>query len=92
MAQVNEMLTFKFRAFDLDGLEIDADVRGRVIDPKGVTTDVIFTRVSTGLYSGTYVCMREGDHWIRVEATGTIRAAVEKKFNVAKSEVVIDDA
>lgn len=89
MANVGEMLTFKFRLFNLSGVETDATVAGEVIDPKGVTTVVTFTKNSTGVYTGTFTCEKEGEHWIRVESSGGIKTAIEKSFLVAEQKVKI---
>lgn len=83
------MLTFKFRLFNLNGTETDSTVIGEIIDPKGVTTVVTFARQTTGVYEGTFVCEKEGEHWIRVESSGGIKTAVEKSFLVVPQKVKI---
>jgi hypothetical protein len=83
------MLTFKFQLFDLNGSPADAaTISGMVVDPEGVDSPVSFTHQSTGYYTGTYVCKKEGEHWLRVETTG-VKTAIEKKFDVAEPHVQI---
>ena|SRR6476659_2905029 len=89
LASINEMLTFNFQLFDLDGFPADAaTITSVVVDPEGVETPVTFTWHSTGFYTGTFVCKKKGEHWIRVETTG-VKTAREKKFDVAEPHVQI---
>ena len=90
MAQINEKLTFRFRLYDLDGLPANTTtVVAEVIDPKGKPTPVVLLNQGTGIYVGTFVCEKEGEHWVRVETSGGIETAIQKKFNVAERKVVI---
>lgn len=90
MAQINEMLTFELSLYDINGDPSDTTViESLVEEPDGVTHLVTFTKKVTGVYTGTFVCKKAGDHWIRVETSGGIQTAIEKKFNVAEQKVVI---
>ena len=89
LANINEMLTFRFQLFDLNGIPADAaTISSSVVEPDGVDTTVDFTRQTTGYYIGTFVCRKEGEHWLRVETTG-VKTAIEKRFDVAEPHVQI---
>jgi hypothetical protein len=58
-----------------------------VIDPAGTETAVVLTRQSTGVYTGTFSPVVDGDHWYRTVGTGTAKAAAESVFHVRKRRV-----
>jgi len=90
MAQINDEVlvraTFRNRAGDLDD---PTTVKCGVLEPDDVTTPILLTPVSTGIYEGTYIFTKYGEHWFRVEGTGAVTTAEERKISVTKPKVTL---
>lgn len=91
MASIGEELTFRVSLYDKTGVLGDpTTVVGAVLLPNGKIPALTFAKKSVGVYESTYVTEVKGDHWLRIETTGPIKTAVEKKFEVTEQKVVIN--
>jgi hypothetical protein len=58
-----------------------------VVDPTGHETTVTLTRISAGVFTGTFTPTVSGQHWCRGVGTGTAKAAQEITFHVREQRV-----
>lgn len=76
--------TFKNRA----GVLADPDtVTGKILRPDATTAALSFSPISTGVWEATFTIALEGEHWWRVEGSGSVKAAGERLLQVAPRKV-----
>lgn len=77
--------TFRNRAGDLESpIQVNAWVK----EPDGTAADIVnMVEKSVGVWEGVFTVVVAGEHWWRVEGSGTITTASEKRFEVATQHV-----
>lgn len=89
MADIGSEIVLQAQLRNRAGVLTDPDtVRGWVKAPSTPTgTIVAFTRKSVGLFEAVYTPSEPGEHWWRIETTGPVKTAEERKFVVEEQHV-----
>lgn len=62
-------------------------VKAWVREPDGNIVNLVPNNTAVGVYEIAYDVTKEGEHFIRVEGTGAVKAAKEKRFTVTEKKV-----
>lgn len=74
--------------YNRDGIPTDPTVvAGWIRKPNDTVSVLVFTNVDVGVWEAPFLITQEGDHWVRMECTGAVQTASEKKFTVTKKMV-----
>jgi hypothetical protein len=79
---------------DKNGLPGDPQtIRGWIKEPgTSPPTEILWDIdhiVGSGIYETSWIIAKEGEHWLRIQTTGEIHTAIEKKFDGARRMVTI---
>jgi hypothetical protein len=89
MAEVGSELVIRATISDVNGvLSSPSVVDAWVKDPSNTVTAVTMAETSDGIFEGSFIPTSDGDWWARILTSGGVTVASEKKFNVAKQQVV----
>lgn len=93
MATVGDEIFFRVQLLNKDGLPGDPQtIQGWIKKPDGTVVPVLWDIdhiIGSGIYETSWIINQEGEHWLRIETTGDIHTAIEKKFDGARRMVTV---
>ena len=90
MADVGDTITIVLSFFDAAGEPANPTTVGCWVKKPDNTVTANLDPVNSGavgIYQVDYAITESGDHWIRTEATGLVKAASEKRLRVEEKRV-----
>lgn len=87
---VGDQIIFQAQFRNRAGDPIDpSSIQGWVLRPDGVQDTLNFVSSEVGTWEASYTLAQDGDNfYVRVEASGTVTAAAEKRFRVKPQKVI----